>query len=233
MKTNPIILLLLLICSMYTAQAQMDLSKKVPGINYESNYKFDAEMEMEMEFYSKKGSHQMTIPYKSYYSNDYQNICIKILRGNSVYQTLFDMPNNNCLILLGEGENMQGSAAVMKDNEGRELRELPLTKTNKTKTILNYSCTLYTFNTEKISGEIWATESINLPNDVGVLKASKMGKYFENVPVEGFILEITSITEKGKKTVMKTTALHKNKTHEVTIPEEFGVALNKIDYYDY
>lgn len=233
MKTKIILIATILICSFSAVKAQIDLSKKIPGIKYEANYKFDAEIEMEMDFFKKNGDHQMTIPYKSYYSNNYQYICIKILRGSTVYQTLFDLPNNNCLILLGEGKSMQGSAAVMKDNEGRELRELPLTKTDQTKTILGYKCTLYTFNTPKINGEIWATSALKMPNDVGVLKASKMGIYFEKVPVDGFVLEITSTTAKGKKTVMKTTAVHNNKTHEIDIPKDLGVAINKIDYYNY
>lgn len=213
--------------------AQLDLSKKIPGIKYEENYEFDSSIEITMDFYSKKGAHQMTIPYASYFTNDYNHFCIKILRGNSVYQTLFDMPNNNCLILLGEGENVQGSAAVMKDNTDRILKELPLIKTTKSKEVLGYNCNLYTYSTEKINGEIWATTELDLPNDVGVLKASKMGKFYEKIPVDGFILEIISTTKKGKKTVMKTTAFHKEKSHKISIPKDFGVAINKIDYYDY
>lgn len=233
MKTKFITTLAVLTFFCISLNAQLDLSKKIPGIKYESSYNFDSEIEMEMDFFKKNGKHQMTIPYKSYFSNDYNYICIKILRGSTVYQTLFDLPNNNCLILLGEGKSLQGSAAVMKDNEGRELRELPLTKTNKTKEILGYECTLYTFNTSKINGEIWTTTAIDFPNDVGVLKASKMGIYYEKVPVDGFVLEITSTTTRGKKTVMKTTAIHKNKAHNINLPNEMGVAINKIDYYNY
>lgn len=233
MKTKFILILIVFFSSFSVAHAQLDLSKKIKDINYENNYKFDAEIEMEMDFFKKNGNHQMTIPYKSYYTNNYNYICIKILRGSTVYQTLFDFPNNNCLIILGEGNQIMGSAAVMKDNEGRELKELQLNKTDKTKDILGYNCTLYTYNTSKINGEIWATTAIDLPNDVGVLKASKMGKFYEKVPVDGFVMEIISITTKGKKTVMRTTAMHKEKTYEVNIPEDFGVAVNKIDYYDY
>jgi hypothetical protein len=128
---------------------------------------------------------------------------------------------------------MQASSAVMKDNEGRNLNKLPLTKTAQTKDILGYKCIQYTFKSDRFSGEIWATNQIELPNDVGILKASKMGKYFEDTPVEGFILEITSIARNGLKTVMKTTEIHKNKKYAITLPNEVGKAINKIDYYDY
>ena len=37
----------------------------------------------------------------------------------------------------------------------------------------------------------------------------------------------------NKKTVMKTLALNNEKIHDIKIPDEFGAAINKIDYYDY
>lgn len=225
--------ILILIASTFQSFSQIQLNLSIKGIKYEDKYEFDAGLDMEMVFYSKKGAHRMTIPYESYYSNNLNYLCIKILRKNTVYQTLFDFPNNNCIIILGEGSNMQASSAVMKDNEGRDLNKLPLTKTTQTKEILGYKCVKYTFQSDKFDGEIWATNQIELPNDVGILKASKMGKYFEDTPVEGFILEITSITRNGLKTVMKTTEIHKNKNYSITLPNDVGSAINKIDYYDY
>lgn len=231
LKISLITLILLTFSSQLFSQIQ--LQANVPGIKYEKQYEFDAEIGMDMIFYNKKGAHRMTIPYVSNYSNDKNYICIKILRKNSVYQTLFDFPNNNCLILLGEGESMNATSAVMKDNEGRDLRTLPLTRTEKKKDILGYHCHQFTFNTDRFHGEIWVTKDLDLPNDVGLLKASKMGKFYEDIPVDGFVLEITSITPKGLKTEMKTTSINPDKKHTVTLPAEVGPAINKIDYYDY
>jgi len=232
MNIKSITTLVSLLCLVLITNAQFQLKVNIPGIKYEDNYSFDASVEMDMEFYSKKGSLRSTIPYETYYSEDYKYICVHIKRGSS-YQTLFDFPNNNCLILLGDGNNLQANAAVMKDKKERTLNKLPLTKTDKTKVILGYTCNQYTFNVDKFYGEIWATSAINLPNDVGVLKASKMGKYYEDVPLEDFILEITSTTPNGLKTIMKTKAIHKNKKHKINIPSECSKAVNKIDYYDY
>lgn len=223
----------LLLCISFSTKAQIDLSKKIPGIKYEKSYHFNTGIEMEIEFYHKNGNLQTTIPYTSYYTPNYQNICIRHQQGNTVYQTLFDMPNNNCLIILGEGNQMMGSASVMKDNEGRQLKELPLNKTNETKTIAGQLCNRYTFDTPEFSGELWATTSVDLPNDVGIFKASKTGKYYEKLPITDFVMEITSTTPKGKKTVMKTKTFFDKKSYTINIPDEFGVAINKIDYFDY
>lgn len=233
MKREIIATLMLLTCISFTSQAQIDLSKKIPGIKYEKRYSFTTGINMEIEFYNKKGKLQTSIPYTSYYTPDYQYICIRHQQRNTVYQTLFDLPNNNCLIILGEGDQMMGSAAVMKDNKGRSLKELPLVKTDETKKILGYLCTRYTFDVKEFSGEMWATNEIKLPNDVGILKASKTGKYYEKIPFNEFVMEITSTTPKEKKTVMKTTAFFDAKPYTINIPEEFGAAINKIDYYDY
>jgi hypothetical protein len=212
--------------------AQIDLSKKIPGIKYESSYTFSKAIDMEMAFFNKKGKLRMAIPYWALYNPGFKHFNIKHKRGSTVYQTIFDMPNNNCLIVLGEGDQVTGSASVMKDNEGRELKTLPLTKTDETRSILGKKCTKYTFDVERFSGEMWVTTQVNLPNKVGVLKASQMNQFYEDVPVEGFVLEITSINKRGMKTVMRTTALPHDIDVTVTIPEEFGRAINKVDYYD-
>jgi hypothetical protein len=59
-----------------------------------------------------------------------------------------------------------------------------------------------------------------------------MNQFYEDVPVKGFVLEITSVNKRGMKTVMRTTALPHDIDVTVTIPEEFGRAINKVDYYD-
>jgi hypothetical protein len=228
-KINITFLLVVFTLGLY---AQIDLSKKIPGIKYESSYTFSKAIDMEMDFYNKRGKLRMTIPYWAHYNPGYEHFSIKHKRGSTAYQSIFDMPNNNCLIVYGEGDQTSGSASVMKDNEGRDLKTLPLTKTNETKTILGKVCTKYTFDVEEFSGEMWATTQLDLPNKVGVLKASQMNQFYEDVPVEGFVLEITSINKRGMKTVMRTTALPHDIDVTVTIPEKFGRAINKVDYYD-
>lgn len=232
MKRRIILFGLLLVIGI-AGKAQLDLSKKIPGIKYEKQYAFDSQLSMEIDFYAKNGSLLSTIPYTSYFTNDFQYIDIKHQQGNTIYHTLFDLPNNNCLIILGDGNQMMGSASVMKDNEGRELKELPMSSTGESKKILGETCTKYTFDVPEFNGEMWITNQVPLLNDVGVLKASKMGKYYQQIPVKGFVMEITSVTPKGKKTVMRTTSLKESSDYTVKIPDDFGAAINKIDYYAY
>lgn len=224
---------LLTLLSLNTS-AQLDVSKHIPGIKYESSYTFDTCTEMEIDFYNKKGKLQMTIPYWAFYHSDFQIINIKHQRGNTVYQTIFDLPNNNALIVLGDEKEVMGSASVLKDNDGRELKTLELKPTDETKTILGFTCQKFTFDAPEFYGEFWITNEVkDLPNDVGILKASKMGKYYPKISAEGFVMEITSFTPKGKQTVMRTTGLKIPRKSHLEIPEDFGVAINKIDYYAY
>lgn len=228
-----LMLILLTLSIAVGAAAQIDLSTKIPGIKYEKKYEFDNQLTMEIDFFNKKGSLVSTIPYTSYFTSNFQYIDIKHQQGNTVYHSLFDLPNNNCLIILGDGNQMMGSAAVMKDNSSRDLKELPMTNTGETKKILGQSCIKYTFDVPEFSGEMWITTQVPLLNDVGVLKASKMGKYYQKLSAIGFVMEIISLTPKGKKTIMRTTSLNETSTYKVTIPEDFGSAINKIDYYAY
>jgi hypothetical protein len=231
MKNKTITLLAFLFLTSNSLFAQLDLSKKIPGIQYESSYNFTAGIEMEMEFYDRKGKHDMTIPYFSFYNSDFSHFVIKHIRKGSVYQIIFDMPNNNCLILMGEGDQPYGSAAAMKDRDGKQLKALELKDTGETKIICGYTCTGYTFEAKEFKGEMWLTNELELPNDVGVLKASKTGAYYQELSAPGFVMEITSITPKGKKTVMKTTAIRPDVHYSIEIPETIGKAINKLDYY--
>jgi hypothetical protein len=233
MKAKPIISMLVLIMCGFSTIAQIDLSKKIPGIKYEDAYNFEAAIDMQIDFYNPRGNLQESIPYFSHYTNDYRHINIKHKRGSTVYQTIFDMPNHNCLIILGEGVQVMGSAAAMKDNEGRALKTLPLTKTEETKTIAGKTCSQYTFDVPEFKGEMWIADEVSLPNDVGIWKASKLGKYYQQLPEVGFVMEITSTTPKNRKTVMKTLGFHQSKALKVAIPAEFGRAINKVDYYEY
>lgn len=233
MKTNWFLIMCLLVSMAISSAAQIDLSKKIPGIKYQSQYTFDAVIDMQIDFYSPKGKLQESIPYYGHYTNDYKHINIKHKRGNTVYQTLFDLPNNNCLIVLGEGNQVMGSASVMKDNSGRTLKKLNLIITNEVKIIAGKTATKYTFDVPEFQGEMWITQQVKLPNDVGILKASKMGKYYQQLSVDGFVMEITSLTPKGRKTVMKTLGFNSKKSLSLTIPEDFGRAINKIDFYEY
>jgi hypothetical protein len=233
MKNKTYTLLALAMLAIISVHAQVKLNPTNQRIQYDNSYHFSAGIEMEIEFYDRKGKLEQTIPYFSYYSDDFSHIAIRHERGRTIYQTIFDLPNNNCLILLGEGENLNGSAAVMKDNQGTELKVLKLENTGISKPILGYSCTQYTFEVKEFTGEMWLTDEIDLPNDVGIFKASKTAKYYQTLSERGFVMEITSTTPKGRTTVMRTTAMHPSLSYTVNIPDPFGHSLNKIDYYNY
>lgn len=234
MKTFITILIVSTFIFTTNATAQIDVSKHIPGIDYASNYSFNKCNRMEIQYFTKKGKPRMTMPYKIFYSDDFEVIDIWFQRGSMISQTLIDFPANNLLIIYGEGNNISGSAAAMKDREKKKFKKLPLEKTDETKDILGHKCNKYTMKTDEFTGEIWATKSINhLPNKTGIWKASKTEMYYQTIPDIGFIMEITSFNPKGQKTVMKTLELEAETNYGVNIPEEFGIAINKVDYYKY
>lgn len=213
--------------------SQTDLNKGKSGDIYQSQYRFTASISMEMSFYDKKGALREIIPYESIYTSDFRQFSLINKRGNAVYQSLFDIPRNYCLIIVGQGDQLMGSLALMKDNSSKLMKTLTLIPTEETKTIAGLLCSKFTFNVAEFSGEMWLSEEIDLSNEVGVFKVSKTSKYYQQLSAKGFVMEITSVTPKGKKTVITTTALEPSKETVIRIPDTFGTSLNTIDYYDY
>lgn len=229
MKTLLFILISLSLLSKITSgQNEMEKGEKLQQI-----FHFSASISMEANFYDKNEKLIQTTPFETFISHDFQQSCIRQLRSKTMYETIFDQAANKCYILIREGENSMGSVAEMKDRSVKRPKTLPLEATGGRKQVAGFECSQFRFETDEFSGELWITQELDWPNEAGVFKVSKMGKYYQQINPQGFILEITTITPKGKKTRITTNEVKPAAGNTIKLPEELGKAINKVDYDEY
>lgn len=229
MKTLLFILISLsLLSKISSGQHELEKGEKLQQI-----FHFSAAIAMEANFYDKNEKLIQTTPFETLFSHDFQQSCIRQLRGKTMYETIFDQAANKCYILIREGENSMGSVAEMKDRSAKKPKILPLEATGERKQVAGFECSKFRFATDEFSGELWITQALDWPNEAGVFKVSKMGKYYQQIDVQGFILEISTITPKGKKTRITTYEVKPVAGNTIKLPEGLGRAINKVDYDEY
>jgi len=86
----------------------------------------------------------------------------------------------------------------------------------------------------QIFGEVWLTDQVILPNDIGVFRACKMAAKHNTLSVPGFVMEMTTEDENGGKTLMKTVSLQNDENYAIDLKNvELSVAVNKINYFSF
>ena len=111
---------------------------------------------------------------------------------------------------------------------------MEITATTETKKIAGYTCKKYTYTYKKIFGEVWITDDVKLPNDVGVFRAAKMAALHNTLSVSGFVMEMTTEDARGGKTVMTTLSLMANEKYTINLKGvDMNTALNKVNYYTF
>jgi hypothetical protein len=208
-----------------------------PGINWEPVYHFDKCNVFLMEFYAKNNELMRTLNIKTYYQSNGENFAVKMIvegRGNGT-ETVIDKKNEVGIQILGVGGPSQMyNAGGYKYPSAEDLKKLDLSPTSETKEILGYSCKKYTYTLKKIFGEVWLTDKVTLPNDIGVFRACKMAALHNTLSVPGFVMEMTTEDAKGGKTLMKTVSLQNNEKYTIDLKGvQMGTALNKVNYYTY
>ena len=114
----------------------------------------------------------------------------------------------------------------------QDLKKLELAATEETREILGYTCRKYTYTYKKIFGEVWLTDQVAMPNDIGVFRACKMAALHNTLSVPGFVMEMTTEDAKGGRTLMKTVSLQQDEKYVVDFRGvEMNKAVNKVNYF--
>jgi hypothetical protein len=227
-----LLIAILAIISNYT-QAQL----KAPGVRWDDNYTFDLTNSFKLEAYAKDNKLMRTMNFKTHFQSNGDNFDILFVtnvKGNG-WETIIDKKNEVGIQIIGEG----GPAPTLnvggyKYPSETELKKLDIVPTTETKDICGYKCKKYTYTYLKIFGEVWITDEIKLPNDVGVFRACKMAALHNTLSVPGFVMEMTTEDAKGGKTIMTTISLNaaENYTRKL-IRKEMSTALNKVNYFKF
>jgi hypothetical protein len=231
-KTVYLLIAILTIISNY-AQAQL----KAPGVKWDDSYTFDLSNSFKLEAYAKNNELMRTMQFKIYYQSEGENFDVKLVttvKGNGM-ETVVDKKNEVGIQIFGEG----GPAPTLnvggyKYPVGADLKKLDIIPTNETKDICGYKCKKYTYTYLKIFGEVWMTDEITLPNDVGVFRACKMAAKHNTLSVPGFVMEMTTEDAKGGKTLMTTVSLKNSEKYTRTLNrKDMSTSLNKVNYFIY
>ena len=230
------VFLTLAIITAMVAFAKLPLNPS--GIEWDEVYRFDKCNVFKMEFYAKNNELMKTSDIKTYYQSTGDNFLVKMISGRKGYdmQTIIDKTNEVAIQIFGMGESVSPmyNAGGYKFPAPDDLKQLQVVPTDETRDIAGFSCKKFTYTYKKIFGEVWITDEVKLPNDIGMFRACKMAALHNTLSVEGFVMEMTTEDEKGGKTLMKTLALQTDEPCTIDLKGvEMSAAVNKVNYFTF
>lgn len=228
------ILLFLSIIPVFCAIAQL----KAPGVKWDESYSFDQYNSFQIEFYAKNNELMRTQKIKTFYQSNGDNFAVQFIsdRNGGGMKTILDRKNEVAIQIIGEGGGAKPlyNAGRYKYPEAADLKKLEIVATSETKDILGFTCKKYTYTYKKIFGEVWLTDQVKTPNDLGVFRAAKMAALHNTLSVEGFVMEMTTEDAKGGKTLMKTVSLKNQETNTIDLKGvDMNTAINKVNYFTF
>ena len=206
------------------------------GVKYDESYAFDRCNHFQMEIYASGNELMRTVKYATNYQSGGENFVVRTLRegSGSGMETVIDKKNEVAIQLFGTGGGAVPTynAGGYKYPEAEDLKKLELAATEETRDILGYTCKKYTYTFKKIFGEVWLTDQVTMPNDIGVFRACKMAALHNTLSVPGFVMEMTTEDAKGGRTLMKTVSLQQEEKYVVDFRGvEMNKAVNKVNYF--
>lgn len=225
----------MLITAMTAILACASLPLNPAEVRWDESYSFDKRNDFVVEFYAKGNELMRTMDVKIYYQSAGENFDVKMsVKGNS-NETVIDKKNEVAIQIFSAGTPLaMYNAGGFRYPAAEELKQLQIIPTDETRDILGYPCKKYSYTYKKIFGEVWLTDAVTLPNDLGVFRAGKMAALHNTLSVTGFVMEMTTEDEKGGKTLMRTVSLQNSEQYTVDFKGvEMNVAVNKVNYYTF
>jgi hypothetical protein len=210
-------------------QIMGQITDPTKAAKFESDYKFDAFIQMEMTNFVKGGSESDKILYDSYMTKGGGTYALVFTQEGMPMSIIFDKENNSLLLLTEGGGEKTGMAmavnpeaiAALSGGPAEDSEEEPYesSKTGKTKSILGYSCNEYLI--DEGSGEIrvWASEQLGKEVGKEMLGNQKAfgGALSHAVFVNGMVMEYDfHDKDSGEKMVMKVTKLEMSGSHTIS-----------------
>jgi hypothetical protein len=244
--------IVLLIVTALAAAGQASAQQiTAPGVKWSESYTFDRCNQMKVEFYASGNELMRTLNYKTWFSSTGMESQttpegLKVPKSSFAVmmdapgkggdiETIFDMGNEVAIqVYSSDSPEPMYNAGRFKYPVGEEIKKLELVPSEETRTIGGHLCKKYTYAFKKITGSVWITGEVTLPNDYGIFRAAKMAALHNTLSAEGFVMEMTSEDARGGKTIMTTVSLGNSENHTVTLPKgKVGTAINKVNYFTY
>ena len=227
-----LIVAVLMFCSLLTKGTSAAFNF---GVKWDDSYSFDKSNVFKIEFYAKNNELMRTVNLKTYYQSTGDNFVTKMESGKGNYtETVLDKKNEVAIQIFGSDRGAQYNAGGFKYPTETELKKLDIVPTTETKQIAGFMCKKYTYTFKNIFGEVWITDQISLPNDLGVFRAAKMAAKHNTLSVSGFVMEMTTEDSGGGKTLMTTISLKNSENYMLDFRSvKMGTAINKVNYYTF
>ena len=209
----------------------MDALGLSDNVDYESTYKFDAYIQMEISDYKKNGKLDDQVVYDSYVHKEDADYAMEFSDDQSKSTIIFDTKNSAMLILTESDGEKTGFATTIdpeamaerleayEDEEESDLEPLNIKKTGKTKKILGYSCDEYLADDEDTEVHMWASEKLGKEmRKEWMNNQQTFGAMFSQAYVlDGMVLEYDLLDKgNGKKTLMLVTKIDLNHSHTLS-----------------
>ena len=211
------------------AHVYMDALGLSGNVDYESDYNFDAYIQMEVSDYNKKGNLKDKVIYDSYINSEAVDYAMVFSDKESRSTIIFDDKNSAMLILSdNDGEKTGFAMGIDKEAlaekaeeyaEESDTKPYDAYKTGKTKTILGYLCDEYLIEDESIETRIWVSEKLGKQVRREMLNNQQTfgAAFYHAAYMDGMTLEYSTLDkEDGDRVVMQVTEIDLNHSHTIS-----------------
>jgi hypothetical protein len=215
----------------FTNKVMMNAMGLSGNVEHETEYSFDAHIQMEISEYKKNGKLDNQMLYDSYVHKEDADYAMEFSNDGSKSIMIFDTKNSAMLILTNSDGEKTGFATTIDPEtmaeeteayeEDSEVDSDPFNykKTGKSKMILGYSCDEYLMEDEASEVRMWVSEKLGKEMRKEWLNNKQtFGAMFSSAyALNGMVMEYDFLDkEDGDKMVMQVTRIDLNHTHKVS-----------------
>ena len=216
----------------FTNNVMMNAMGLTGNVEHETEYSFDAHIQMEISEYKKNGNLDKQMLYDSYVHKEDADYAMEFSDDGSKSIMIFDTKNSAMLILTNSDGEKTGFAtsidpetmaeeaeAYEEEDSGVDSDPFNYKKTGKTKNILGYSCDEYLMEDEATEVRMWVSEKLGKEmRKEWMNNKQTFGAMFSSAyALNGMVMEYNFLNkEDGDKMVMQVTKIDMNKSHTVS-----------------
>jgi hypothetical protein len=213
----------------FTNRVMMNAMGLTGNVEHETEYSFDAYIQMEITTYKKNGNLDDQVVYDNYLHKEDADYAMVFKDGNDKSIIIFDTKNSAMLILSeSDGEKTgfattidpEAMADLVEDYEEEEEVDMDSyrpVKTGKTKQILGYSCDEYLVKDVETEVHMWVSEKLGKEmRKEWMSNKQTFGAMFTHAyALNGMVLEYDVMDKDGGKSVMQVKKIDMNHSHKV------------------
>jgi hypothetical protein len=215
-------------------QVMMDALGLTGNVDYESDYSFDAYIQMEISNYKKNGNLDDQVLYDNYLNKTKADYAMVFADDRDQSTIIFDTKNSAMLILSDSDGEKTGFATTIdpqamadwaeeyaedEDQEASDLTPYNMKKTGKSKDILGYHCEEYLVEDEETEVRMWVSEKLGKDMRKEWMRNQQTfgAMFMYAYALNGMVLEYNVLDkDDGEKTTMLVTKIDLNHNHSVS-----------------